>query len=180
MYKASRCTVVLGGLLAFIVGCQQPLKVGSVAPDFTGATDEGKTVKLSSLMGKNGSVVYFYPKDETPGCITEACSFRDRLGKLQGKGYQVIGISCDSVDSHKTFKAHHKLPFTLIADEDGTIARQFGVPLAKKTLGGEASLLVDRQTFVLDKDRKVLRHIEVEDPEAHVRATYETLAIPFY
>ena len=180
MRRATCCTVVLGGLLALVVGCQQPLQVGSIAPDFTGVTDEGKTVTLNSLMGKSGGVVYFYPKDETPGCITEACSFRDRLGKLHGKGYQVIGISCDSVDSHKAFKAHHKLPFTLIADEDGKIARQFGVPLAKKTLGGEASLLVDRQTFVLDKDRKIINHIKVEDPEAHVRVTYETLAIPFY
>ena len=166
-------------LLLVTVGCQQPLKVGSMAPDFTGVTDEGKTVSLSALRSNGGAVVYFYPKDETPGCITEACAFRDRLAKLQEKGYTVVGISCDSVDSHKAFKAKYRLPFALISDSDGAIARKFGVPAERKTITGKPSLLVERQTFIIDKDGKITQQFAVKDPEEHVRKTFEALEVPF-
>jgi len=179
MRRAESCVVVCGLLLLFVVGCQQPLRVGSSAPDFSGVTDEGKTVKLNDLMGEKGVVVYFYPKDETPGCITEACAFRDRLGKLHAKGYTVVGISSDSVDSHKAFKAHHRLPFTLIADTDGAIAGKFGVPMAQKTLGGKPSLLIERQTFIIDKSGQVTERFAVKDPEEHVRKTFDKLGVPF-
>jgi len=170
--------VVAGGLAMAAAGCQQPLKVGTTAPDFTGTTDEGKTFKLSDVKGKTGVVLYFYPKDETPGCITEACAFRDRLSQLQAKGYTVVGVSMDSVDSHKAFKAKYKLPFTLISD-DGTIARKYGVPLERKTLGGQPTLLIDRQTFIIDKDGKIKEQFRVEDPEEHVRKTMRALEVPY-
>ncbi|MBN1344620.1 MAG: peroxiredoxin [Phycisphaerae bacterium] len=167
------------GLLVLAVGCQQPLSVGAMAPDFSGVTDEGKTFRLSQDKGKMGTVIYFYPKDETPGCITEACAFRDRLGKLQEKGYTVVGVSCDSVDSHQKFKAKYKLNFALISDEDGSIAKAYGVPLERKTLGGKPSLLVERETFIIDKDGKITNQFKVKDPEEHVRKTLEALEVPY-
>lgn len=167
------------GVLVAAAGCQKPLQPGAMAPDFTGTTDEGRTVRLTELMGKEGVVVYFYPKDETPGCIMQACAFRDRLGKLHDKGYNVVGISCDSVDSHRKFRAKYKLPFTLIADPDGAIARQFGVPMVRKSLGGKPSLLVDRQTFLIDKNGKIIDQFKVEDPEEQVRKTFQALEVPY-
>ncbi len=179
MIKALWRTVLCGALLVTAVGCQQPLKVGATAPDFTGMTDEGREFQLSKNMGEEGAVIYFYPKDETPGCITQACAFRDRLGKLADKGYTVIGISLDSVDSHKTFKAKYKLPFTLISDPQGDIAKKFGVPLERKELGGEPVLLAQRQTFILDENRNVENHFTVEDPEEQVRQTFQALEVPY-
>ena len=180
MIKRLQFTAVVAGGLLVAAGCQQPLGVGSVAPDFSGVTDEGKAIKLSDLMGDRGVVLYFYPKGETLGCVTQACAFRDRLGGLHEKGYTVAGISCDSVDSHKAFKAKHELPFTLIADSDGAIARKFGVPVEHKRLGDKPSLLVDRQTFIIDKERRIIQQFKVEEPEEHVRKTFEALEVPFY
>jgi len=179
MTRAGWRVVALGGVLVAASGCQQPLKVGSAAPDFAGTTDEGKTFKLSELKGKRGVVVYFYPKDETAGCITQACAFRDRLRELKAKGYTVVGISCDSVDSHKSFKAKYRLPFTLIADKDGGIARKFSVPMERKTIGGTPSLLIKRQTFIIDKEGKIVEQFQVDDPEEHIRKTFEVLDVPY-
>ncbi len=169
---------IVGCVVVLATGCQQPLKVGSMAPDFTGMTDEGKSFKLSDLKGKSGVVLYFYPKDETPGCITEACAFRDRLAKLNAKGYTVVGISLDSVDSHKAFKAKYNLPFTLVTD-DGSIARKYGVPLESKNIAGKPTLLIDRQTFIIDKEGKIIEQFKVEDPEEHVRKTITLLEVPY-
>jgi peroxiredoxin Q/BCP len=179
MTKALWRVAVFGGVVVMLTGCQQPLQVGAKAPDFSGITDEGKTLKLSELRGEKGVVLYFYPKDETPGCITEACAFRDRLGKLQEKGYTVVGVSCDSVDSHKAFRAKYKLPFNLIADTDGAIARKYGVPMERKMLGAQETLLVDRQTFIINNEGVITDQFKVEDPEEHVRKTFEALEVPF-
>jgi peroxiredoxin Q/BCP len=179
MIKALQRMAAFGGILAAVAGCQQPLKVGSIAPDFTGTTDGGKPFRLGDLKGKSGVVIYFYPKDETPGCITQACAFRDRLERLEAKGYTVVGISCDPVDSHQAFKAKYDLPFVLIADTDGSIAERFGVPMERKALGGKPTLLVDRQTFILDKEGKVIEQFKVQDPEEHVRKTFEALEVPY-
>ncbi len=180
MIKPLQQTAIVAGWLLVAAGCQLPLKVGSVAPDFSGVTDEGKAIKLSDLMGESGVVLYFYPKGETLGCVTQACAFRDRLGRLHEKGYAVTGISCDSVDWHKAFKAKHELPFTLIADSDGSIARRFDVPMEHKMLGGKASLLIDRRAFIINKERRIIQQFKVEDPEEYVRNTYERLGVPFY
>ncbi len=179
MLKALGRMVVASLVLVVMVGCSQPLKSGAAAPDFTGTTDEGKSFRLSELEGETGVVLYFYPKDETPGCITQACAFRDRLARLNEKGYTVVGISCDSVDSHQSFKAKYSLPFTLVSDPNGDIARKYGVPLERKELAGKPTLLVDRHTFIINKDGTIKDHFEVEDPESQVRQTFEALEVPY-
>ncbi|TGK42532.1 peroxiredoxin, partial [Leptospira gomenensis] len=97
------------------------LKVGSKAPSFTGLNEKGEKVKLSELAGPKGTVLYFYPKDSTPGCTTEACDFRDNFSRIKKTGFNVVGVSKDSVKSHQKFIEKQSLNFTLIADEDGKI-----------------------------------------------------------
>src|SRR3984957_12955033 len=101
--------------------------VGKPAPDFTAAAQDGPSVPLAALKGKP-VVIYFYPKDETPGCTKEACSFRDSWDALAKKGVVMIGVSADTDDSHKAFAKNHKLPFLLVSDPDGKLAASFGVP----------------------------------------------------
>jgi peroxiredoxin Q/BCP len=122
---------------------------GDRAPDFelpaTGPTAAGGKVKLSDFRGKKTVVLYFYPKDETPGCTVEACSFRDEYEDFSAAGAEVIGVSDDGVASHEKFATHHKLPFILATDDGGKLREQMGV---KKTLG----MLKGRVTFVIDRD----------------------------
>src|ERR1700690_1278516 len=128
--------------------------VGKPAPDFTATAQDGSTVHLSALKGK-AIVLYFYPKDETPGCTKEACSFRDAWEPIAKTGAVLIGVSADTTDSHKSFAAHYKLPFLLITDADGGVGRSYGVPFK----GHHA-----RQTFVIGPDgnvRKVYREVDV-------------------
>jgi peroxiredoxin Q/BCP len=142
------------------------LKVGDKAPDFTATDDTAKQWKLSDHVGKKLIVVYFYPADFTGGCTAQACSFRDDMGPLTEKGVEVVGISGDSVENHKLFKTHHKLNFTLLADEQGEVAKKFGVPVNK---GGEVNLAkeginqvikrgvtIQRWTFVIGKDGTII------------------------
>ena len=124
------------------------MKVGDAMPETT-LVGEAGPVKLREHVGK-ALVVYFYPKDETYGCTAEACSFRDQYEDFVAAGAEVIGVSRDDASSHQSFKAHHKLPFTLLTDPDGKVADAWGV---KKTLG----LMPGRVTFVFDK-AGVLRH----------------------
>ena len=123
--------------------------VGQPAPEFTLPDQDGGTVSLSSLKG-GWAVVYFYPKDDTPGCTAESCSFRDSFEEFTDVGARVIGISSDSVESHKEFAAKYQLPFTLLADTDGDVRKAFGVG---KTLG----LIPGRVTYVIDPEG-VVRH----------------------
>src|SRR5580700_395433 len=102
------------------------LKEGSVAPDFTLPSSTGKDVSLRALRGKK-VVLYFYPKDDTPGCTREACSFRDNLPKFSSKDATILGVSPDSSESHDQFKAKHQLPFTLVSDTNGKLAEDYGV-----------------------------------------------------
>ena len=126
-----------------------PANVGSPAPEFTLPDQDGVPVSLASLRG-SWVVVYFYPKDDTPGCTAESCSFRDSHEAFTDAGAKVIGISSDSVDSHRAFATKHSLPFTLLADEGGAVRKQFGVG---RTLG----LLPGRVTYVIDP-QGVVRH----------------------
>ncbi len=131
------------------------LAVGRPAPDFSATAHDGMAIKPSALKGKP-VVLYFYPKDETPGCTKEACAFRDAWKDLEAAGVVLVGISSDSVDSHKKFAEHHKLPFHLVSDVDGSIAKAYGVPNNSGFLG--------RQSFVIGADgnvRKVYRSVDV-------------------
>ena len=123
--------------------------VGQPAPEFTLPDQDGGSVSLSSLKG-GWAVVYFYPKDDTPGCTAESCSFRDSFEEFTDAGARVVGISSDSVESHKAFAIKHNLPFTLLADTDGSVRKAFGVG---KTLG----LIPGRVTYVIDPEG-VVRH----------------------
>jgi peroxiredoxin Q/BCP len=162
--------LVLGvfGLLAGIGSAaddKTDLKVGDKAPVFTSTDDQGKEWKSTDHVGKKVVVVYFYPADLTGGCTKQACGFRDDAKKLADKGIEVIGVSGDSVKNHQLFKKVHKLNFTLLADEDGAVAKKFGVPLTAggtfkfKGDGGEIELkrgvTAKRWTFVIDKDGKI-------------------------
>jgi peroxiredoxin Q/BCP len=117
------------------------VKVGDVAPAFTSVDENGKKFNSSDVVGKKVLVLYFYPADFTGGCTAQACGFRDDIEKLNSKGIMVVGVSGDSVETHKLFKAHHKLPFTLLADEKGTVAKLFGVPVGK---GGNSPTINDK------------------------------------
>ena len=119
-----------------------PLRVGDKAPDFTGISDSGERITLSEKLKEGPVVLYFYPKDETPGCVAEACAFRDRWEDVRKLGATILGVSSDSAESHKKFKANRNLQFTLIADED----KQLG-----KASGGTGTLIPPRITFVIDK-----------------------------
>lgn len=118
-------------------------------PSFSLPNEEGNTVNNTSLLGAP-SVVYFYPKDDTPGCTAEACSFRDQFAEFEEIGAQVVGISSDDVKSHNNFKKKHQLPYTLLADTSGEVRKAFGV---KGTLFG---LVPGRVTFIFDKDGKLI------------------------
>jgi peroxiredoxin Q/BCP len=138
------------GLLDFLGAGEPRVRAGDRAPDFTLADADGKPVKLSARRGK-AVVLYFYPKDDTPGCTLEACAFRDQYEDFVDAGADVIGVSSDSSDSHRAFAKRHRLPFTLLADRDGAVRERYGVP---STLG----LLPGRVTFVIDAEG-VVRHV---------------------
>ena len=120
---------------------EMKVKVGDAAPAFESVDEAGKSFKSSDIVGKKIVVLYFYPADFTGGCTAQACGFRDDIEKLGSKGVVVIGVSGDSVSTHQMFKAHHKLPFTLLADEKGEVAKTFGVPVGK---GGESPTINDK------------------------------------
>ena len=117
-------------------------KAGDKAPLFTGQDQDGKTFKLKSLIGKKIVLLYFYPKDNTPGCTKEACGFRDRLGDLQKDNVEVIGVSFDSAESHKKFIAENKMNFRLLADTDGKIIDTYGVRVVGRKMARRVSFLI--------------------------------------
>jgi peroxiredoxin Q/BCP len=139
------------------------LDVGDSAPDFSLPRDGGGTMTLADLKGKP-TVLYFYPKDDTPGCTKEACGFRDAWQDVSDNGIQVIGVSKDSAKRHDNFKAKYELPFPLIADEQGELCEAFGV-WKEKNMYGKKSMGIERSTFLLDGDgviRKVWRRVKVD------------------
>jgi peroxiredoxin Q/BCP len=150
--------------------------VGKKAPDFTAPTDGGKSLKLSELRGKP-VVLYFYPKDDTPGCTTEACGFRDAAPEFKKLKAQVIGVSRDSVARHDKFKTKYGLTFPLVSDEDGKICEKYGTWI-EKSLYGRKYMGVDRATFLIDKDgvvRNVWNKVKVAGHVDEVREALKAL-----
>jgi len=133
--------------------------IGQEAPTFSFKTPEGDTKSLADFRGKT-VVVYFYPKDETPGCIKEACSFRDHLTEFEKRDAVVLGVSADDASSHEAFRKHYNLPFTLVPDSQGTIARSYGV-------FDERRGLAMRRTFVVDPEGRLEKIFRDVDAEAH-------------
>lgn len=146
---------------------------GQDAPDFSLEADDGSTVSRQSLLGER-YVLYFYPKDDTPGCTTEACGFRDAAPDFKKLKTRVVGISKDSIARHDKFKAKYKLPFTLVSDEDGKICEKYGTWI-EKSLYGRKYMGIDRATFLIDGDgvvRRVWRKVKVA---GHVDGVQEAL-----
>jgi peroxiredoxin Q/BCP len=151
-------------------------EAGKKAPDFTAPTDVDDALKLSSLRGRP-VVLFFYPKDDTSGCTVEACSFRDTLPRFDGLDAVILGVSPDSVKSHKKFKEKFKLPYRLVADTDHAIAEKYGV-WGEKSMYGRKYWGILRTTFVIDKDGKIAKVFEKVKPENHaadVAAAVESL-----
>jgi thioredoxin-dependent peroxiredoxin len=143
------------------------LKEGTVAPDFTVKDANGETVRLKDLRGQK-VVLYFYPKDDTPGCTKEACSFRDAFADYKKRNIKVLGVSLDSEASHKKFAAKYKLPFTLLADTDHAISDAYGVYGQKKFMG-RSYMGVNRMTFLIDERGKIKKVFEKVKPEDHAQ-----------
>ncbi len=150
-------------------GVSVKINVGDKAPDFTLPSQMGDNVTLSEYFGKKNVVLYFYPKDETRGCTREACEFRDRYNIFTGLGAEVLGVSSDTLESHKSFATHHGLPFLLLSDEDGKVRKLYGVP---STMG----IIPGRVTYIIGK-KGVVRHIfnSQFQPEKHIEEALKVL-----
>jgi peroxiredoxin Q/BCP len=138
---------------------------GQAAPDFELTSDEGETVKLSELRGKP-VVLYFYPKDDTPGCTAQACGIRDAWGEFERAGALVLGVSPDDERSHVKFKEKYGLPFTLLADPDHATADDYGV-WVEKEYAGKKYMGVERSTFVIDPEGNVAKELRRVKPDTH-------------
>jgi thioredoxin-dependent peroxiredoxin len=152
------------------------IEAGSEAPDFALLADNGTKVKLSALKGRP-VVLYFYPKDDTPGCTKEACAFRDRRGELQKLGAQVLGVSADTVESHVAFRDKFKLNFPLLADADHRVAEKYGA-WREKNMYGKKFMGIQRSTFLIDANgqvAKVWKAVQVDAHDAQVIAALKEL-----
>jgi peroxiredoxin Q/BCP len=150
--------------------------VGDKAPDFNMATDGGGTVSLAGLKGKK-VVLYFYPKDDTPGCTKEACAFRDAMPDFSGIDAEIIGVSKDPAAKHDKFKAKYDLPFTLASDEDSDVCERYGV-WVEKNMYGKKYMGIERATFLIDGDgkiRNVWRKVKVPGHADEVLAAAKVL-----
>ena len=149
------------------------LKIGDIAPDFSLADKNGNEVRLSDFKGKR-VVLYFYPKDNTPGCTRQACAFAASLAEFEKRNVAVIGVSRDSVASHEKFAAKYNLPFTLLSDPERKAIEAYGVWQEKK-LYGKVSLGVARTTFVIDEDGKILSVMQRVKPDTNAEEILATL-----
>lgn len=145
------------------------LKVGSTIPDFRLKDQEGKWFDSSEHIGKNPLVIFFYPKDFTPGCTAEVCSFRDHFEDFTDAGALVVGISSDSEKSHRNFAKRHRLPFVLLSDSNKAVRRKFGVS------NRFMNLLPGRETFVIDKEGRVVLAFEALQASGHVRQALKAI-----
>ena len=149
------------------------LKEGDLAPAFTAKNQNGESVSLSDFAGKK-VILYFYPKDNTPGCTAEACDFRDNYQSLTSKGFEVIGVSTDDEKSHKKFEAKFELPFTLIADTEKEIVEKYGV-WVEKSMYGKSYMGTSRKTFVIDEEGKIISVIDKVDTKLPSKQVLEAI-----
>ena len=153
---------------------EKMLKERSVAPDFAAKDANGEIVRLKDLRGQK-VVLYFYPRDDTPGCTKEACSFRDAFAQFKRRNIRILGVSVDSEASHIKFTAKYKLPFTLIADPDHAIADAYGVYGEKKFMG-RTYMGVKRITYLIDEKGKIKKVFEKVKPEEHAQEVLNAFA----
>jgi peroxiredoxin Q/BCP len=151
------------------------IEEGKPAPDFELASDSGERVRLSELRGRP-VVLYFYPRDDTPGCTTQACSFRDAYGEFEERGATILGVSPDDEGSHARFKKKYGLPFTLLADPEHEVAEQYGVWVEKNTYG-KRSMGIKRATFVIDAEGNVAKAMLGVRPDGHADVVLEALPV---
>ncbi|MCS6888802.1 thioredoxin-dependent thiol peroxidase [Chloroflexus sp.] len=151
-----------------------PPKVGDIAPDFTLPNEAGEPVSLSQFRGKR-VILYFYPKDDTPGCTSQACGFRDAYPVIEEKNAVVIGISPDSAKSHAKFKTKHNLPFILLADEQHSVAEAYGV-WGEKSMMGKKYMGIIRSHFVIDEEGRIAQAEVKVSPDDSVKRALAALA----
>ncbi|MBD2386665.1 peroxiredoxin [Cylindrospermum sp. FACHB-282] len=140
-----------------------PIKVGDTAPDFALPAQNGSTVSLRDFRGKQAVVLYFYPKDDTPGCTAESCAFRDQYEVFKAAGAEVIGVSGDSSESHQRFAAKHQLPFTLLSDKGDQVRKLYGATTAFGFIPGRVTYVIDQQgivQYVFDSMLNFKGHVE--------------------
>jgi thioredoxin-dependent peroxiredoxin len=147
---------------------------GELAPDFTLTSDTGEPVTLSSFRGRT-VILYFYPKDDTPGCTAQACGIRDSYDDFEQRGAVVLGVSPDEESSHVKFKQKYGLPFTLLADPDHDVAEQYGVWGERKYMG-KTYMGVERSTFLIDEDGRIAKVMRRVKPDTHAERVLEALA----
>ncbi|HZS51375.1 MAG TPA: thioredoxin-dependent thiol peroxidase [Bryobacterales bacterium] len=150
------------------------LQIGDNAPDFTATADSGEKIRLKDLRGKK-VILYFYPKDDTPGCTREACNFRDLYARFKKKNVVVLGVSVDSAASHAKFKSKYGLPFPLISDEDHKIVEAYGV-WKEKSMYGKKYMGTERTTFLIDEKGKIARIYEKVKVDGHADALLEAVS----
>lgn len=153
---------------------KQAITEGVAAPDFTMRTGDGKTAHLSDLRGKKAVVVYFYPKDFTPGCTMEATEFSRDYNKFKDAGIEIVGISPDSDESHKKFREKMGIPYPLVADTEKDVSKRYGVYGLKSFMGREY-MGVNRSTFLIDKSGKIVRIFKKVKPAGHSKEVLQIL-----
>ena len=146
--------------------------IGKTAPDFSLTSASGETISLRQFKGKKTVILYFYPKDETPGCTKEACEFRDRYAEFDRLGVVILGVSTDGMESHQAFRDKHHLPFPLLVDEDAAVSKLYGV-YKQKNLYGKKYMGIERTTFVIDRTGRIAQIYPKVKVDGHIPALLE-------
>jgi peroxiredoxin Q/BCP len=146
--------------------------IGKPAPDFTLPSTTGENITLRQFKGKKTVILYFYPKDETPGCTKEACDFRDHTAEFERHDTIILGVSTDGLDSHRQFIEKHRLPFVLLADEDAAVSKMYGV-YKQRNLYGKKYMGIERTTFVIDRTGRIAQIYPKVKVDGHIEALLE-------